>query len=111
MSKSWPGNIRELENCIERGAILCQSDIIKISDILPQEPVAHTSPVLDHNIYTLPFKEAKEMVIKAFHNKYIHWILQQNKGNISRAAEQADLQRQYLHRLIKEENINTEIFK
>ena len=111
MSKSWPGNIRELENCIERGVILCQSDTIKISDILPQEPVAHTSPLFDYNIYTLPFKEAKEMVIKAFHNKYINWVLQQNKGNISRAAEQAELQRQYLHRLIKEENINTEIFK
>ena len=111
MSKSWPGNIRELENCIERGVILCQSDTIKISDILPQEPVAHTSPVFDHSIYTLPFKEAKEIIIKSFHNKYINWILQQNKGNISKAAEQAELQRQYLHRLIKEENINAEIFK
>ncbi|HUV49965.1 MAG TPA: sigma-54 dependent transcriptional regulator [Anaerolineae bacterium] len=111
MSKTWPGNIRELGNCIERGALLCQSDIIKISDILPQEPVVHTSPVFDHNIYTLPFKDAKEIVIKAFHNRYIYWILQQNKGNISKAAEQADLQRQYLHRLIKEENINAEIFK
>lgn len=111
MSKSWPGNIRELENCIERGAILCQSDTIKISDVLPQEPVAHNSPFFDHSIFTLPFKEAKEIIIKSFHNKYINWILQQNKGNISRAAEQAELQRQYLHRLIKEENINTEIFK
>lgn len=111
MSKSWPGNIRELENCIERGVILCQSDTIKISDILPQEPVAHTSPLVDRNIYTLPFKEAKNIIIKAFHGKYINRILQQNKGNISRAAEQAELQRQYLHRLIKEEDINTEIFK
>lgn len=111
MSKSWPGNIRELENCIERGVILCQSDTIKISDILPQEPVAHTSPLVDRNIYTLPFKEAKNIIIKAFHSKYINWILQQNKGNISKAAEQAELQRQYLHRLIKEEDINTEIFK
>ncbi|MBW2741148.1 MAG: sigma-54-dependent Fis family transcriptional regulator, partial [Deltaproteobacteria bacterium] len=111
MSKSWPGNIRELENRIERGAILCQSDIIKISDILPQEPVAHSSPLFDHNIYTLPFKEAKEIITKAFHNEYINRVLQQNKGNISKAAEQAELQRQYLHRLIKEENINAEIFK
>jgi DNA-binding NtrC family response regulator len=111
MSKSWPGNVRELENCIERGSILCQSDTINISDMLPQEPVARTSPVFDHSIYTLPFKEAKEIIIKSFHNKYINWILQQNKGNISKAAEQADLQRQYLHRLIKEENINAEIFK
>jgi len=111
ISKSWPGNVRELENCIERGVILCQADTIKISDILPQEPVAHTSPFFDHNIYTLPFKEAKEIITKTFHNKYINRILQQNNGNISRAAEQAELQRQYLHRLIKEENINTAIFK
>ena len=111
MSKSWPGNIRELENCIERGVILCQSDTIKISDILPQEPVAHTSPFVDRNIYTLPFKEAKKIITKTFHSKYINWILKQNKGNISKAAEQAELQRQYLHRLIKEEDINTEIFK
>ena len=111
MSKSWPGNIRELANCIERGAILCRSDTIKISDILPQEPTEHTSPLFDHTIYTLPFREAKGIVRKAFHNKYIKWILQQNKGNISKAAEQAELQRQYLHRLIKEENINTETFK
>ncbi|MDL1963152.1 MAG: sigma-54 dependent transcriptional regulator [Deltaproteobacteria bacterium] len=111
ISKSWPGNIRELENCIERGVILCQADTIKISDILPQEPVAHTSPLFDHNIYTLPFKEAKEIITKTFHNKYINRILQQNNGNISKAAEQAELQRQYLHRLIKEENINTAIFK
>jgi len=87
MSKSWPGNVRELENCIERGAILCQSDTINISDVLPQEPVAQTSPIFDQSIYTLPFKEAKEIIIKSFHNKYINWILQQNKGNISRAAE------------------------
>ncbi|MBW2647123.1 MAG: sigma-54-dependent Fis family transcriptional regulator [Deltaproteobacteria bacterium] len=111
MAEKWPGNIRELENVIERGVILCRSDHIEVSDIFPEKAIVHPSPSLDQAIAKLPFKEAKENVIKAFHQSYIFWILQQNRGNISRAAEQAGLQRQYLHRLIKEEKIDTEIFK
>ena len=111
MAQKWLGNVRELENVIERGVILCSSDLIELSDIFPEK--SHIPPcfLFDQVIYDIPFKEAKENVIKAFHQSYILSILKQSKGNISRAAEQAGLQRQYLHRLIKEENINVETFK
>ncbi len=111
MDQKWPGNVRELENVIERGVVLCRSDHIEILDIFPEK--SHIPPyfLFDQAIYDIPFKEAKENVIKAFHQSYILSILKQSKGNISRAAELAGLQRQYLHRLIKEENINVETFK
>jgi transcriptional regulator with PAS, ATPase and Fis domain len=32
---SWPGNIRELENIIERGVIVCQGDTLKVEDLPP----------------------------------------------------------------------------
>jgi formate hydrogenlyase transcriptional activator len=35
MSYDWPGNIRELENVIERGLILSQSNVLEIGDWLP----------------------------------------------------------------------------
>jgi transcriptional regulator of acetoin/glycerol metabolism len=35
----------------------------------------------------------------------------QNRGNISKAAEQAGVQRQYLHRIIKKESIDATEFK
>ena len=68
-------------------------------------------PYFDHTIYNLGFKEAKDAVIKAFRQHYISAILRQNRGNISRAAEQAGVQRQYLHRLMKDEDIHAESFK
>jgi len=111
MARKWPGNVRELENVIERGVILCQSDRIKLEDIMPQTTETSLLPYFSDQILKLPFKEAKEIIIRAFHQQYIQAMLQQNKGNISKAAEQAGVQRQYLHRLMKEENITAEGFK
>ncbi len=44
----WEGNIRELENCIERAAILCNNDLIDLADVqldseLPGPPLTHGS--------------------------------------------------------------------
>jgi len=42
----WPGNIRELENIINRAAILCADDRIRKSDVLPDEEGASHKPTL-----------------------------------------------------------------
>lgn len=43
-SHSWPGNIRELRNLVERAAILCPSEIVGF-DLLPDSIVQHPTPV------------------------------------------------------------------
>ena len=111
MARDWQGNVRQLENVVERGVILCRSAQIRLEDLIPD--ITHTGPppYSNETIYRLPFRKAKEAVIKAFHRQYIQAVLQQNRGNISRAAEQAGLQRQYLHRIMKHEKIDAEVFK
>ncbi|MBW1793585.1 MAG: sigma-54-dependent Fis family transcriptional regulator [Deltaproteobacteria bacterium] len=111
MAREWPGNVRQLENVIERGVILCQSDRIRLEDLMPERTDSRPLPYFNEAIYGLPFREAKEAVIKAFHREYIQGVLQQNRGNISRAADQAGVQRQYLHRIMKHEKIDAEEFK
>ena len=111
MEADWPGNVRELENAIERGVVLCRSDQIHAEDLMPDPPPAGPLPHFEEAIYELPFKDAKQAVIKAFHQQYIQAILQQNNGNISKAAEQAGVQRQYLHRIMRDEKIEAAIFK
>jgi DNA-binding NtrC family response regulator len=111
MTREWPGNVRQLENVIERGVILCRSDRIMLEDLMPEGIGTKPLPYFDETIFRLPFKEAKDAVIRTFHRHYIHAILQQNRGNISRAAEGAGLKRQYLHRIIKDEKIDAGGFK
>ena len=111
MARHWRGNVRELENVIERGVILCQSDQIRLEDFMTDVEHTGSLPYFNETIFSLPFKEAKEAVIRAFHRQYVQAILQQNRGNISKAAEQAGLQRQYLHRIIRHERLDAESFR
>ena len=59
----------------------------------------------------LSFRKAKDKMISIFHEQYIQSLLRESNGNISKAAELAGIQRQYLHRLMKEAGIDAEDFK
>ncbi|HSW51125.1 MAG TPA: sigma-54 dependent transcriptional regulator [Bryobacteraceae bacterium] len=111
MAYEFPGNVRELENIIERGVIFCRGSSLTVADLQVEGTAAAAAPLPDGGMSGLPFREAKERAIQYFHHQYIHRLLEQFGGNISRAAEAAGIQRQYLHRLIKEAGIETTAFK
>ncbi|UCF93317.1 MAG: sigma-54-dependent Fis family transcriptional regulator, partial [Desulfobacterales bacterium] len=110
-SLEFPGNVRELENIIERGVIFCSGDTLTVRDLAvdPQEKTFY--PDFDEDITRLTFKEAKDKMIQIFHRLYIQSLLDKSAGNISQAAEVAGIQRQYLHRLMKETGIDAGDFK
>jgi DNA-binding NtrC family response regulator len=111
MAYEFPGNVRELENIIERGVIFCRGHSLTVAD-LQMEPVpAAALPMSQGQVAEMPFREAKERAIQYFHSQYIRRLLEQHGGNISRAADAAGIQRQYLHRLIKEAGIEATEFK
>jgi DNA-binding NtrC family response regulator len=111
MQYDFPGNVRELENIIERGVIYCQSNSLAIKDLCFDDTKYAYLEGLDQDMFALSFKEAKEKMNRIFHRHYIQAVLTKNHGNISHAAASAGIQRQYLHRLMKEENIHAEEYK
>jgi DNA-binding NtrC family response regulator len=66
---------------------------------------------VSEDVARLSFKEAKDKMTSLFHNQYIMALLRESGGNISKAAEIAGIQRQYLHRLMKEAGIEADQFK
>ena len=94
---SWPGNVRQLRNAIERMVALARTDTLT-PDLLPPE-------VLSSDEGTAPSAEAEDLPIKDavqdFKKRYIANALARAGGNQRIAAERLGLQRPFLNRLIK----------
>ena len=111
MDWSWPGNVRELENVIERGVILATGETISLEDLAMSREMTGSPGTSFSDIFEMPFKDAREITIKKFQADYIVRYLEKNDGNISRAAEEIGVKRQYLHRLMKEAGLSGREFK
>ncbi|MCA9689124.1 MAG: sigma 54-interacting transcriptional regulator, partial [Myxococcales bacterium] len=100
----WPGNVRELRNVVERSAYLSPDGVI---DLI--KPGARPRPNRDEALTfdpTLTFREQKERAVELFEEAYLAWLLQRSEGNISRAAREADMDRKYLHKLLRRYGID-----
>ncbi len=93
LSYSWPGNIRELENAIERAVVITQDEYIKPDAFILQ------SFSKSEDIYA--GKTLKEAV-NLFKREFITSVLRQNGWKQTKTAKQLGIQRTYLSRLIKE---------
>jgi DNA-binding NtrC family response regulator len=104
----WPGNVRELRNVVERALSLGSSQLGLDPEPAspPTAPRAHAPPSGD--VLDLPFKEAKAALIEGFEREYLVHLLARHRGNISRAAAEAGIDRNYIHRLVKKYGIDVE---
>jgi len=107
----WPGNIRELENAIERGFIVENSTMIQ-PESLPDavrkiETVAGTLSTAPSSNAPLDFELFKEQAEKDF----IVSALKANKGRINQTVAQANIPKNTLLRKIKKYGITVEEFK
>lgn len=93
---SWPGNVRQLKNAVERMAVLARTDTLT-PDLLPPEVLASDGGSEEERD-DLPMKDA----VHAFKRRYIAQALARAGGNQRVAAERLGLQRTFLNRLIKE---------
>ncbi|PIE17621.1 MAG: hypothetical protein CSA65_08335 [Proteobacteria bacterium] len=106
LEHDWPGNVRELRNVVERGMSLATARIIS-TGMPPQVASAVGSddssglPPMPADVMDLPFKEAKGMLVEVFEREYLVQLLERHQGNISSAAREAGIDRNYIHRLVK----------
>ncbi len=95
-SYSWPGNIRELENVIQRAIIVARDEVIRAED-LPQIVQAETIVSIDDYRTSGSF----ETQLRDYKIKLAEAAVRENNGNKTLAARSLCISRAYLHRLIR----------
>ena len=97
ISYDWPGNVRELKNTIERFVIMNPSDVIDIKEI-----PSFKGGKSDYSSFKT-LREAREQ----FEKDFIIKRLQENNFNVSKTAEELEIERSNLHRKMKSLGIET----
>lgn len=104
----WKGNVRELENAIERAVVLSTSDILQSED-LPTEDVFRKESSSDSESSPkkgLSFEDDKPVTLDELSKKYIQHIFDKNGGAKEQTAKDLGIDRKTLYRKLKEMNLN-----
>lgn len=106
-SYDWPGNVRELRNVIDQAASL-SSEGLSLALQLKAKRKATTlrhrddgaSGIIVGGFFGLPYKEARKQALEAFELAYAQHVVDLAGGNITKAAEHAQVHRNVLHRIL-----------
>uniref|UniRef100_UPI0035C9E271 sigma 54-interacting transcriptional regulator n=1 Tax=uncultured Sphingomonas sp. TaxID=158754 RepID=UPI0035C9E271 len=109
LDHDWPGNIRELENVMQRAVLLAEDGCIRrcpgIERTPRPEPTAAAEPLRGS------LREARERCNFAFERAYLTMLLARTGGNITAASRMACTERRHLGRMIQRHGIDPSGFR
>ncbi len=100
----WVGNVRELENVIERATVLTSNEIVELEDLPPsfRDAPKGGGEVEVFSLAHLPYAQAKRLAMRAFERRYLSALLEKSGNNVSSAARAAGVDRSNFRRLLKQ---------
>jgi two-component system, NtrC family, response regulator GlrR len=98
---SWPGNVRQLRNYIERCVALDNPNLPPNTDTKPPEQPAVTDSV----DISQPLKVARDQCVSNFERRYLEELLHEHNNNVTAAARAAEVDRIHFHRLLRKHGL------
>jgi DNA-binding NtrC family response regulator len=103
-SRTWKGNVRELQNVIEHLSVLAEPGQMVEPDQIPlyeDDSAIHESPPVPMELLDDAFHLAKDRLITRFEKEYLARLISRAAGNMSKAARLARIDRTTLYRLME----------
>lgn len=103
----WPGNIREMQNVIERSSVLAKDSVIRLEN-LPTifSDIYEQCPDNDVQRRHMSFKAERERHVGRTEKNLIARYLEETGGNVARAARLANIPRRTFYRLLEKHGIS-----
>jgi len=111
-SRRWRGNLRELENVIERLVVLADPGSTIRPDEIPLDQSSGVSGLdVDSTEETAQesYHEAREQMLAHFEKDYITRLVARTSGNMSRAARIANVDRTTLYRMMERNGLRRDL--
>lgn len=102
----WPGNVRQLENCLLRTFVLREGEVIDIEDL----PLEISDSSLPPSNVLVDIQE-EGVSLEEIVMEYIRTALRQSRGNQTKAAELLGISRRQLQNRMQNYGLNSQDFK
>ncbi len=114
-SHNWPGNVREMENIIERAYILGHSSTLGLTnirfDLLPYLQQGEGDGFDSVNLSNMSLREVREHAIKRIEREYLSALLTMHHGVIKETAKSAGVSTRQINTLLTRHSIRKEDYK
>jgi DNA-binding NtrC family response regulator len=105
----WPGNVRELRNVLDRAVYLASGagdQELRLVDLpIAAKVDAHAGDGFPEFNQNKSYRETREHFEVAFEKRYVDWLLDRHRGNISAAAREARMDRKHLYDLARKHGL------
>ena len=96
----WPGNIREMQNVIERASVLTHDDVIRLENLPSVFAEDYAGGALDDLDTRSSFRAERERHVVKLEKKLVQRFLAEANGNVTQAAKLANIPRRTFYRLL-----------
>jgi DNA-binding NtrC family response regulator len=107
----WPGNIRELENAIERACVTSRANVIQLENLPPEIVTPPVSKLPFHIDLERPLPELLREAVVNIEQQYLRKALKKTRGNVGRCARICGLSRRSVTAKIARYKLDKSAFK
>jgi transcriptional regulator with PAS, ATPase and Fis domain len=111
LNYSWPGNIRELENAIERASVTSHDGLINVENLPPDLLAPRKSDATFDVDLSKPLTDVIKDTIAQIERKYIRKALKKTRGHVGQCARICGMSRRSITSKIAEYKLDKSIFK